>query len=444
MKKVSIVGFGRFGRTLYRLLKDDFMITIYSRKIISREEFEISKDTKTTQEIADIYKSNVIFFAVPISEFENVIQLHKKYFKENHLLIDVLAVKLYPAEIFEKHLQGLKTQALLTHPMFGPDSTKNGFDEFPLMMNKFKTEDTTYTYWKDYFSSKKLNVIEMQAKEHDQLAANSLGLTQFIGRLLEEYVFKETPIDSFGTKKLLEVKEQVCNDTWQLFTDLQHYNPYTTEMRLKLGVSYDKLYNKLLPKQLNSDHLTFGIQGGKGSFNEEAILYFVNQNKITKYRIVYLYTAENVLQALHKGDIDRGQLAMHNSVGGIVDETIDAMAHYKFSITAKFDIKISHAMMIRSDADFKDIDSIMSHPQVFAQCKDTLSKKFPHFKLISGEGELIDHAMVAKQLSEKILPKNIATMGSRILAEIYNLKIVEDNLQDAKENYTSFLQVSRE
>lgn len=34
-------------------------------------------------------------------------------------------------------------------------------------------------------------------------------------------------------------------------------------------------------------------------------------------------------------------------------------------------------------------------------------------------------------------------MGSKVLAKMYNLKVVEDNLQDAKENYTSFLQVER-
>jgi len=56
---------------------------------------------------------------------------------------------------------------------------------------------------------------------------------------------------------------------------------------------------------------------------------------------------------------------------------------------------------------------------------------------------LIDQAIVTKYLSAGKLPKNMATMGSKILARIYNLKIVEDNLQDSKENYTGFLLVSR-
>ncbi|MBI4038451.1 prephenate dehydratase [Candidatus Daviesbacteria bacterium] len=211
----------------------------------------------------------------------------------------------------------------------------------------------------------------------------------------------------------------------------------------RFGEIYDQIYNKLLPRQLNAHYLTFGIQGGIGSFNEEAIQYYLKKEGIKKYRIKYLYTSENVLRALHKGDIDRGQLAIHNSVGGIVDESIEAMANYKFKIIEEFAIKISHALMIRKDATFSEITTIMTHPQVLAQCKGTLVKKYPHIKQTSGEKALIDHAVVAKHLSEGKLPKNIATMGSKVIAEIYDLQIIEDNLQDAEENYTSFLQVAR-
>ena len=442
MKKVSIVGFGRFGKTLYQLIKDDCVVTLFTKsQNINRHD--LNRNTIVAKNEEEIYKSDVIFYAVPISEFEEVIAKHKKYFRDDHLLIDVLAVKLHPAEVFQKFLKGTATQALLTHPVFGPDSAKNGFEGLPIVLDKFLATDENYSFWKSYFESKKLRVVELSAKEHDKLGANSLGLTQFLGRLLEEFGLQSTPIDPLGAKKLLEIEEQVRHDTWQLFTDLQHFNPYTRDMRLRIGDAYDKLYNKLLPSRINPDFIIYGIQGGMGSFNEEAFMDFVKKSDLKKYEIKYLYTAENVFNALHKGEIDQGQVALNNSVGGVVEETLSAMAKYKFVIVNKFEIKISHALMIRDDADLSDVTTIMSHPQVFAQCKTTLPKKYPNFKLVSGEGELIDHAVVAKQLSEHKLPKNIATMGSKILAKIYNLKIIEDNLQDAKENFTSFLHVAR-
>ncbi|MBI4994271.1 prephenate dehydrogenase/arogenate dehydrogenase family protein [Candidatus Peregrinibacteria bacterium] len=444
VRQISIIGFGRFGKVLYELLKKDFAIVLYDKKPIA----------KNAKNIKEIYESDVIFYAIPIEAFETAIKAHKKYFKPEHLLIDVLSVKMHPKKVFKKYLKGSQTQALLTHPMFGPDSARGSFKNLPLILDQFTADKTNYNFWKNYFRKKGLNVIEMTADEHDKLAAKSQGLTHFIGRLLEDFCFKPTPIDSLGAKTLHKVKDQTCNDTWQLFTNLQHFNPYTKQMRIRLGASYDRLYNKLLPRQANPNFITYGIQGGRGSFNEEAVMYYLKRagkvvplkrgiNCLASPRIKYLYTAENVLRALHKGEIDFGQFAIQNSVGGAVDETISAMAKYKFKITDQFAIKISHALLARSDAKFSDITQIMSHPQALTQCKQTLAEKYGHLKQTSGKKELIDQTVVARQLALKRLPKSLATLGSRVLADIYGLKIIEEALQDAKENYTSFMLVER-
>lgn len=434
--KITIIGYGRFGQTLHRLLQDDFDVLVYSRKAIEGNIIQ-------TQDLQKAYKNKTIFYAVPIHVFEDVIKEHKQYITDDHVLIDVLSVKLHPKTVFEKHLEGSKTQALLTHPMFGPDSSRNGFENLPIVLDKFRTNDETYNFWKDYFGKKKLHVIEISADEHDRLAANSQGVTHFIGRLLDELQLQPTPIDTVGAQKLLEIRDQTCNDTWDLFTNLQHYNPYTKPMRLKLGEAYDKLYNKLISKQVSNEYITIGIQGGKGSFNEEAVQYYLQRNKIKDYKIVYLHTTENVMRELHEGTIDHGQFAIHNSIGGIVYESVEAMAKYKFEIIEQFAIKIAHALMVKKGVSLKQIDTIMTHPQVLAQCKSSLSQKYEQLKQTSGEGELIDHALVAKSLSEGRLPENIATMGSRVLAELYDLDIIEENLQDLHDNYTSFLLVKR-
>lgn len=442
MKKVAIVGFGRFGKTLYLLLRDDFEIILFDINQEVYKGVDLTKNAIRARDIKEIYQAEIIFYAVPIAVFEKVIAKHKQYFR-NHLLIDVLSVKQHPAYVFRKYLKGTKTQALLTHPMFGPDSSKESFTQLPLVIDKFMANNDQFTFWRNYFSSKGLEVIEISAKEHDKLAAQSQGVTHFIGRLLEEFKFKPTQIDTLGAKKLYEVMDQTCNDTWELFINLQNYNPYTKQMRIRLGKAYDKLYGKLLLKQVNSHFITYGIQGGRGSNNEEAIKHYLKKAGIKKYKIKYLYTSENVLSALSKGDIDRGQFAIYNSAAGIVDESIQEMGKYKFKVVEKYSIKISHALMIRKDAKFSGVTTITTHPQVLAQCKTTLLRKYPNLKQTSGEKELIDHAMVAKHLSENKLPKNIATIGSKVLADLYGLQIIEDNLQDTKENYTSFLQVSR-
>ena len=140
MKKVSIIGFGRFGQTLYRLIKDDFQVVIFARGIRLKN---LSENTTVTKDLAEAYKSEVIFYAVPISQFENVIKSHKKHFRSTHVLIDVLSVKVHPEKVFKKYLKHTKTQALLTHPMFGPDSSKNGFSGLPINFNLFNLISTS-------------------------------------------------------------------------------------------------------------------------------------------------------------------------------------------------------------------------------------------------------------------------------------------------------------
>src|SRR5438046_745808 len=225
MRKVTIVGYGRFGETLYRLLRDDFEVRVVVRKRRDSQPGYIVDD------LAEAYSSEVIFFAVPISAFEKVLKNHLPYITDAHVLVDVLSVKEYPKRIFERYVKG-DTQVLLTHPMFGPDSSQNGFDGLPIVLDKFRTNQQEYVFWLDYFRSKKLKVIEMTAQEHDRLAAKSQGVTHLLGRVLEKYHFRKTEIDSLGTQKLHEVTAQTCNDTWQLFKDLQQYNRYTKRMRL--------------------------------------------------------------------------------------------------------------------------------------------------------------------------------------------------------------------
>src|SRR5260370_20760020 len=102
MKKITIIGFGRFGKTLYRLVRDDFDITMYTRR-------ELSGVGKHTTSLEEAYASEIIFYAVPISAFDEVIKKHKQYITDSHILIDVLSVKLHAKQVFQKYLQETKT-----------------------------------------------------------------------------------------------------------------------------------------------------------------------------------------------------------------------------------------------------------------------------------------------------------------------------------------------
>ncbi|MBN1916035.1 hypothetical protein JW796_03540 [Candidatus Dojkabacteria bacterium] len=188
---------------------------------------------------------------------------------------------------------------------------------------------------------------------------------------------------------------------------------------------------------------TFGIQGGKGSFNEEALMTYTKKYNIKSYKIKYLYTTPKVLQSLSNKKIDFGLFAIQNSSGGIVDESIDAMAKHIFKIREKFTISIAHNLMRRKDVNNAEIETVMAHPQALFQCRKNLAKYFPGLTQKVGKGDMIDTAKIAWALSKGKIDNTIATVGSKVIANIYGLEVIMDNLQDDHENRTTFLMVSK-
>ncbi len=441
---VAVIGFGRFGRLWASILREDCELVVHdSDPALCEEARELGFSTVP---LRAALSSDVIFYCVPISAFEATLREHRPYFEElqgARTLIDVLSVKVHPREVFDRYLPETY-QAMLTHPMFGPDSVAvGGLVGQAIVLDSYRMAEVAFTGWREYFEAKGLAVVVMTADEHDRLAAESQGVTHFVGRTLERFGFTPTPIDTLGTRTLHEITAQVTNDTQQLFVDLQTRNPHTRAMRVRLSEAQDAVFDQLLPNRLVTDRMVVGIQGGRGSFNEEAARHYMGRTPGIPYELVYLHTTDSVLRALHDGTVDRGQFAIHNSVGGMVGESVTAMARYRFAIVEEFAIKISHCLMMSADGDFSEVDTVMTHPQVLAQCRTTLQRKYPTLRQTSGEGDLIDHAKVAELLGQGRLAATIATMGSSVLADIHGLRVIEDDLQDLDENFTSFLWVQR-
>ncbi|MCB9667261.1 MAG: prephenate dehydrogenase/arogenate dehydrogenase family protein [Myxococcales bacterium] len=442
MIRVAVIGYGRFGKLLSSLLAKEMHVQVYDPSQSDQSGLPNIEQVEEATALA----CETIFYAVPIHAFRSTLEKHVSHFcadKMPRLIVDTLSVKSLPKKALTQLLPSHVT-AILTHPMFGPDSVREqGLHGLPVVMDQFTASHEDYAQWKSFFERQGLKTIELSADAHDRAAAWSQGVAHFIGRVLDDMKLAPSDIDTLGARRLLELRDQVCNDSWELFTDLQTYNPYTIDMRVRLGKAVDAIYNRLLPNRVHSERWEVGIQGGKGSFNEQAALYYLGRNGIKEHNLHYLYTTEAVLKALHEGKIDRGQFAVHNSLGGMVDESVEAMANYKFHIIEQFAIKIAHALMIRGDATLETVRAIMAHPQVFRQCQRNLDEKYGRLVRVSGTGDLIDSAHAARQLADGAIDSGHAVMGPRVLAELFGLTLVEDNLQDLADNYTSFLWVER-
>ena len=184
---------------------------------------------------------------------------------------------------------------------------------------------------------------------------------------------------------------------------------------------------------------TIGIQGIQGSFSEEAAKSYCQKFGITDFELEYLVSSMNVLDGLTKKTIDTGIFAMENAQGGVVIESVEALAKNQCKIIDMFYVEISQNLLVKDNIALGDIEEIHSHEQALKQCKDYLAEKFWSKKLVEQE----DTAKAAQDLAEGKLPNHVGVIASRNSAQKYGLNILENDIHDLKKNLTLFLAVER-
>jgi len=237
MKNIGIIGFGRFGKLLHKILKEDFKVMIFDKKsnIKQRSDFE------------KITLCDALFFCVPISSLESTVKEYFKYIKKGSTILDVASVKVEPVKILKKYFS-TGFDIIPTHPMFGPDSAKDGLKYAVIAFCPVK-KSKAYIFWKLYFKKKKFKVVEMTPEKHDLITASGMAFTHFIGEVMKKMEIKSSPLDTKTFKMLLDIKKAVSENGEELFYDIQKNNSYTVKMRSDLKKAVSAIEKKIKEKK---------------------------------------------------------------------------------------------------------------------------------------------------------------------------------------------------
>jgi prephenate dehydrogenase len=225
---IGIIGFGRFGKLTARYLAEEFDVAVYHR---TDKSMEINRTGARAASLETVCRQDIVIPCVPICVLQEVLKDIAPLLRPDALIVDVCSVKEYPVRRMTDILPDT-VSILATHPMFGPDSASDSLEGRKICLCKVRIAEKKYQNIKAYLESKELVVIEATPQEHDEQIATSLSLTHFIGRTLSEYGARQLDIDTEGYKRLLHILEVVERDTWQLFLDMHHYNPYAKEKRV--------------------------------------------------------------------------------------------------------------------------------------------------------------------------------------------------------------------
>ncbi|MGM9977997.1 MAG: prephenate dehydratase [Clostridium sp.] len=176
-----------------------------------------------------------------------------------------------------------------------------------------------------------------------------------------------------------------------------------------------------------------GYPGAQGSFSEEALDKFFGDCVQKKSYQEF----EDVFKALEEGKLDYGIIPIENSSTGAISATYDLLRKYDFYIVGEECIRIEQNLIGLEGAILEEIDEVYSHTQGIEQSSEFLNE-YNHWKLIPFHNTAIS-AKLIKDLGDK----SKAAIASKKAAEIYGLKVIKENINNEKDNFTRFVVISR-
>lgn len=174
------------------------------------------------------------------------------------------------------------------------------------------------------------------------------------------------------------------------------------------------------------------FQGVEGAYSQQAMHEFFGKDCYS----FNVETWKDAMEAIKNGYADYAVLPIENSSAGIVSENYDLLVEYDNYIIAEQIIKIEHALLGCENAQLSDIKTVYSHPQALMQCSDYLDERRDLEKI-----SLKNTAMAAKKIKEDNDPTQAAIAG-KITADLYDLKVLDEAIQNNKNNSTRFIIVT--
>ncbi|MBD5531622.1 MAG: prephenate dehydratase [Lachnospiraceae bacterium] len=187
-------------------------------------------------------------------------------------------------------------------------------------------------------------------------------------------------------------------------------------------------------KELDTAHARVVFQGAEGSYSQAATKRFFGEG-VNSYSVE---TFRDAMAAIEEGSADYAVLPIENSTAGIVSEIYDLLVEFENYIVGEQIIPIEHCLMALPGTKLSDIRTVYSHPQSLMQSARYL-QEHPNWKQIS----LKNNAFAARKVADEGDVSQAALAGA-YAAEVYGLNVLEQGVNDNKNNSTRFIIVTNQ
>ena len=172
--------------------------------------------------------------------------------------------------------------------------------------------------------------------------------------------------------------------------------------------------------------------GPDGTFSHQA----ASRQFGAQVDFVPVTTLRDVFTLTERGDTQFGVVPVENTIEGPITVTFDSLVETDVTICSEIKLEISQHLMSRT-GQIEDIQKVASHPQPLAQCRGWLEANLHGIETLETTS-----TAAAAQLAHA--DEKVASIGSEVTAEVYDLVSIASGIEDHRGNTTRFLVIGRE
>lgn len=169
------------------------------------------------------------------------------------------------------------------------------------------------------------------------------------------------------------------------------------------------------------------FQGEPGAFSHQASRRWFPEYAPTPYP-----TFEAAFAAVASGECELGMIPVENSVAGRVSDVHHLLPHSGLKIIGERFLPIEMMLMAVPEAKLEDIKVAASHAMALLQCRIALRE-------MNITAEVFHDTAGAARALAQTRELDRAAIAPEVSAELYGLKILRRNMEDARHNTTRFL-----